>query len=102
MSCTIASSEWNDLVHNVTQTDTEDGSITNEHGGSVIEPAGAAQMAMPVGRMTLRSLFASKLFNFLELEGISYVVVGDTRDYPYQISSDIDIVIESGAMPAIT
>lgn len=52
-------------------------------------------------RMILRSLFASKLFSFLELEGISYVVVGDTRDYPC-ISSDIDIVIEAAVMPTIT
>jgi thymidylate kinase len=51
--------------------------------------------------MTSRALLASKLFAFLESEGVLYVVVGDTREFPDNISSDIDIVVEPNTLPRI-
>lgn len=51
--------------------------------------------------MTSRSLLATKLFAFLEREEIPYIVVGDTRGYPHNISSDIDIVVELKILPEI-
>ncbi len=37
---------------------------------------------------------ASNLFRFFENEGICYVLVGDSREYPAKILSDVDLVIE--------
>lgn len=37
------------------------------------------------------------LFDFLEREGVDYCVVGDTRRYPREIASDVDIVVRPAA-----
>jgi serine acetyltransferase/thymidylate kinase len=41
------------------------------------------------------------LFDFLEDEDVDYCVVGDTRQYPQEISSDVDIVVRRGAFESI-
>lgn len=51
--------------------------------------------------MTARSLLAMKLFDFLEAEGIAYVMVGDSRQFPHQIPGDLDVVVEAKALPEI-
>jgi serine acetyltransferase/thymidylate kinase len=48
-----------------------------------------------------RSYVAQSLFRFLERNGIPYCVVGDTRAYPETIASDVDIVVEQKAVPAV-
>lgn len=40
-----------------------------------------------------RGFYARALFRFLNETGVWYCVVGDTRDYPDRIGSDIDIVV---------
>ncbi|HBP86999.1 MAG TPA: thymidylate kinase-like protein [Nitrospiraceae bacterium] len=39
-------------------------------------------------------VLASNLFRLFEKEGICYVLVGDSREYPAKILSDVDVVIE--------
>jgi thymidylate kinase len=51
--------------------------------------------------MTPSSLLATKLFDFLETEGIPYVMVGDSRHFPHEIPGDLDIVVEPQAIPEI-
>jgi serine acetyltransferase/thymidylate kinase len=41
------------------------------------------------------------LFDFLEREGVDYCVVGDTRRYPQEIASDVDIVVRPAAFAGI-
>lgn len=48
-----------------------------------------------------RARLAKELFGFMEHEGISYAVVGDTRNYPHDIESDLDIVVNSDAAPGL-
>ena len=48
-----------------------------------------------------RSHMAQALFDFLEREGVDYCVVGDTRTYPQEIASDIDIVVSRAAFAGI-
>ena len=45
-----------------------------------------------------RGAFVSQLLNLLTSEGVNYVLVGDVRKFPFKISSDIDIVIESSSL----
>lgn len=40
------------------------------------------------------SVIAGNLFRFLHSEGVRFCVVGDSRNYPEEIGSDIDIVVE--------
>lgn len=44
---------------------------------------------------------AQSLFSFLERSRVPYCVVGDTRRYPHQIASDIDIVVPKEAFSGI-
>jgi len=44
---------------------------------------------------------ASEYFSFLEKNKIDYVVVGDTRKYPTNIDSDIDIVVRTDDLPVM-
>lgn len=48
-----------------------------------------------------RSFVAQALFRFLEREGAPWCVVGDTRDYPQAIASDVDIVLDPGAFAGV-
>lgn len=41
------------------------------------------------------------LFDFLERGGVDYCVVGDTRRYPQEIASDVDIVVRPAAFAGI-
>lgn len=45
-----------------------------------------------------RVVFAAQLLDRLTSEGIRYVLVGDVRDFPLKIPSDIDIVIDSSCL----
>lgn len=49
--------------------------------------------------MITRSQAISKLFQYLEDDGVNYVVVGDTRGYPEEIQGDIDIVTDPRSLP---
>ncbi|MEO8327053.1 MAG: thymidylate kinase-like protein, partial [Nitrospirota bacterium] len=49
--------------------------------------------------MITRSQTISKLFQYLEDDGVKYVVVGDTRGYPEQIHGDTDIVTDPRSLP---
>ncbi|HXV11240.1 MAG TPA: hypothetical protein VD839_10605 [Burkholderiales bacterium] len=49
-------------------------------------------------RLDDRSYLAQALFRFLDGTGVAYCVVGDTRNFPYDIPSDIDIVLEQRAL----
>jgi thymidylate kinase len=51
--------------------------------------------------MTRRSLLATRLLDFLEVERIDYVLVGDVRQFPHQIPGDIDIVVDPDVIPRI-
>ena len=44
------------------------------------------------------SALAHELFRFLHDEGVRFCVVGDSRNYPEEIASDIDIVVEPKAL----
>ncbi|HVK56771.1 MAG TPA: hypothetical protein VM532_17305 [Burkholderiales bacterium] len=44
---------------------------------------------------------ALELFRFLDEQSIAYCVVGDSRTFPHQINSDIDIVIDQRALPTL-
>lgn len=46
-----------------------------------------------------RVTFAAQLLDQLTLDGIRYVLVGDVREFPQKIPSDIDIVIDSSSLP---
>ena len=76
-------------MHNGTQTDAED------RTGSTSVPHWA--MHDPVQTVaheqTSSIALAENLFRFLERCAIPYAVVGDTRQYPHHIESDIDIVL---------
>jgi len=48
-----------------------------------------------------RSMFALKLFQCLEREGINYVVVGDSRNYFREILGDVDIVVDPKSLVEI-
>ncbi|MBI3897913.1 MAG: thymidylate kinase-like protein [Gammaproteobacteria bacterium] len=41
------------------------------------------------------------LFRFLEEHGIAYCVMGDSRDFPHVIASDVDIVIAPDCLPSL-
>lgn len=49
-----------------------------------------------------RGHMVSALFDFLERDSVDYCVVGDTRTYPQEITSDIDIVVARAAFSGIT
>lgn len=50
-------------------------------------------------RMITRSQAISKLFQYLEDDGVNYVMVGDTRGYPEEILGDTDIVTDPRSLP---
>ena len=49
--------------------------------------------------MITRSQAISKLFQYLEDDGVNYVVVGDTRGYPEEVHGDTDIVTDPRSLP---
>jgi thymidylate kinase len=49
--------------------------------------------------MISRSQAISKLFQYLEDDGVNYVVVGDTRGYPEEVHGDTDIVTDPRSLP---
>src|SRR5215475_3548373 len=44
------------------------------------------------------SMLALKLFQHLEREGVSYVVVGDSENYFHEIAGDVDIVVDRNSL----
>lgn len=50
----------------------------------------------------LKSLLAIKLIEFFELEEIPYVIVGDSRSFPVEISGDLDIIVDSRTVKHIS
>lgn len=76
-------------MNNATETDAKDwrGSTSQRHW-SISEPAHTVAKGQ-----TVSIALAEHLFRFLELCAIPYVVVGDTRQYPHQVESDVDIVL---------
>ena len=48
-----------------------------------------------------RSFVAQALFRFLERDGAPWCVVGDTRDYPQAVASDVDIVLSPEAFAGV-
>ncbi len=51
--------------------------------------------------MTLRTELLQQFWRFLDQRGIRYCVVGDTREFPEHISSDVDIVVPERNRPRI-
>ncbi len=51
--------------------------------------------------MDEQSSVAQALFRFLERSGAPWCVVGDTRDYPQVIASDVDIVLDPEAFTGV-
>lgn len=48
-----------------------------------------------------RAHMVQALFDFFERDGVDYCVVGDTRAYPQEITSDIDMVVSRAAFADI-
>lgn len=51
--------------------------------------------------MDERSPILQALFDFLERDGVDYGVVGDTRRFPREIASDVDIVVRPAAFAGV-
>jgi thymidylate kinase len=49
----------------------------------------------PQGKISLEAREARRLFQFLQDQGVEFVVVGDVREYETEIDSDIDMVVSS-------
>lgn len=47
------------------------------------------------------SMLALKLFQHLEREGVSYVVVGDSENYFHEIAGDVDIIVDRNSLAKV-